>query len=201
MSNFSWSEFLAGGTIVKLIDVASKYYTKRKELKIDLAQNIRDISEIHHIMDTVVLDTFFNRFVIFVGEDSAGILAAGKNLYVTAQYEKIATEEGVEPIIDLIHRWKADTMYYRTFSTMLTSGACINKTSEMDSCKLKDLYDMQGITLSHMYHLMTTKDSSRVFYCLIASTIKEDAPTEDRVLIDSSIDKLREIFERHKKFY
>lgn len=201
MSDFNWSEFLAGGSIVKIIDLAAKYYIKKKEVKIDVAQNIKDIEAIHNIMESVVRDTFFNRFIIFVGEDSAGILAAGKNLYITAQYEKIAHDEGIQPIIELIQRWKADACYYGFFSKMISDGKVVLKTDEMDSCKLKDIYDMQCIKLSKVYHLMTTKDSSKVFYCSIASTVKDTITVEDKVVIDSSIDKLREIFSRHRKFY
>jgi hypothetical protein len=201
MSDFSWSEFLAGGSIVKIIDIAAKYYLKKKEVKVDVAQNIRDIEAVHHIMEKVVAETFFNRFIIFVGEDSAGILAAGKNLYITAQYEKIAHDEGLDPIIDLIQRWKADTCYYGMFSKVLSDGQLLLKTSEMDECKLKDIYQMQNIKLSKVFHLMTTKDSAKVFYCSIASTVKETITVEDKVVIDSSIDKLREIFGRHRKFY
>lgn len=198
---FDWSEFLGGSAITALIQGGWQYMNKRKETKVDLGQNIKDISEIHSIMESVVAETFFNRFIIFVGEDSAGILAAGKNLYVTAQYEKIAQEEGLEPIIDIIHRWKADTAYYKIFSEVLTNGFVRLKTAEMENSKLKDIYTMQNIKLSKVYHLMTTKDHSRVFYCSVASTVKDDTTTEDKVFIESSIDKLRDIFARHRKFY
>lgn len=199
--SFDWSGFLGGSAVTALIQGGWQYLNKRKEAKVDLSQNIKDIAEVHNIMERVVADTFFNRFIIFVAEDSAGILAAGKNLYVTAQYEKVAQEEGIEPIIDIIQRWKADAEYYKIFSEMLTEGKLVLKTADMPPSKLRDIYAMQGIKMSKVYHLMTTKNHSKVFYCSIASTVKDEAPIEDRVYIESAIDKLIGIFARHKKYY
>jgi hypothetical protein len=179
------------------------YWKRKTETKVDLAQNTKDISDVHRIMEHVVNTTFYNRFMVFVGEDSAGVLAAGKNLYVTAQYEKITHDEGVEirPIIDQIQRWKADANYYDMFSKMLSEGSVKVKTHDMSPCRLKDIYLMQGVKSCKIYHLMTTKDHSKVFYCSVASTVREEATDEDRVVIGSAVDKLTNIFNRHKKFY
>ena len=200
--NFSLSEFLAGSAMGIVVKEGISYWKRKTETKIDLAQNTKDISNVHRIMENVVNTTFYNRFMVFVGEDSAGVLAAGKNLYVTAQYEKIYSEDGdIKPIIDTIQRWKADTPYYEMFSKMLADGSVRLKTSEMPQCRLKDIYLMQGVKSCKVYHLMTTNDNSKVFYCSVASTIREEATDEDRVVIGSAIDKLIDIFNRHKKFY
>jgi hypothetical protein len=201
--DFSLSEFLAGSAIGIVVKEGISYWKRKTETKVDLAQNTKDISDVHRIMENVVSNTFYNRFMVFVGEDSAGILAAGKNLYITAQYEKLLQEEGVEikPIIDTIQRWKADTNYYDMFSKMLSEGSVKIKTSDMPPSRLKDIYLMQGVKSCKVYHLMTTKDHSKVFFCSVASTIREEATDEDRVVIGSAIDKLIDIFKRHQKFY
>lgn len=202
MADFSWSEFLAGSAVAKGVDEVLRYYRRKNEIKVDMGQNARDIADVHRIMESVVRETYFDRFILFYAEDSAGVLAAGKNLYVTAQYEKINTEnETLKPIIDDIQRWKADTPYYDIFSEMLTKGTVTIKTKSMPDSKLKDIYITQGVKVAKVYHLMTTKDSSKVFYCSIASTAVEEAKPECRVIINSAVDKLIDIFSRHKRFY
>jgi len=203
MADFSWSEFLAGSAVAKGLDEVIRYYRRKNEAKVDVAANTKDIADVHRIMEQVVRETYFDRFLIFYAEDSAGVLAVGKNLYVTAQYEKInnQADETLSTISDDIQRWKADTNYYDLFSEMLTKGKVIIKTADMPDGKLKDIYITQGVKVSKIYHLMTTKDSAKVFYCSVASTIVDEAQPECRVLIESAVDKLTDIFSRHKKFY
>ncbi len=202
MADFSWSEFLAGSAVAKIIDEIIRYRRRKFEAKIDMGQNAKDIGEVLKIMKYIVAGTMYDRVIIFMGEDSAGILAAGKNLYITAQYEEVdGTNERLHPIIDDIQRWKADPPYYDLYSEMLTKGKVVIKTDAMPQSKLKDIYLTQGVKISKVYHLMTTKDSSKVFYCSIASTATDETSSEDRFLIESSVDKLIEIFRRHKKFY
>lgn len=202
MADFSWSEFLAGSATAAIVKEGISYIRRKTEVKADIAENAKDIAEIHRIMESIVRETFFDRFLIFVGQDSAGVLAAGKNLYVTAQYEKINMEnETLKPIQDDIQRWKSDTHYYDLFSEMLTKGKVAIKTADMPESKLKDIYVTQGVKASKLYHLMTTKDNANVFYCSVASTVVDEAKPEDRFLIDSAVDKLINIFKKHQKFY
>jgi hypothetical protein len=203
--SFDWGEFIGGifggSAVATLVRETFNYIKKKKGNVVDLAENTKDIADIHRIMQNVVDTTFCNRFMVFVGEDSAGILAAGKNLFITAQYEKLAAEENVKPIIDEIQRWKADTPYYDIFSEMLSAGMVKLKTSEMGPSKLRDIYESQGVKMSKVFHLMTTKNHSKVFYCSIASTVREELSADDRVIIYSAVDKLSNIFNKHKKFY
>ena len=201
MSEFSWSEFLAGTATAKAFEEILRYYRRKNEVKVDMAQNARDIAEVHRVMETVVRETMFDRFIIFMGEDSAGVLAAGKNLYITAQYEKLDPDSKLHPIIQDIQRWKADTPYYDIYSEMLTKGCCDILTENMKPGKLKDIYATQGIKMAKVYHLMTTKDCSKVFFLSIASTFVSEASAEDRFQISSAVDRLADIFNRHKKFY
>ena len=202
MTDFSWSEFLAGSAVAKVVEEVVKYRRRKLETKIDMGENARDIADVHRIMESIVRETFFDRFMVFVGEDSAGVLAAGKNLYITAQYEKVSTEnETLSTIAHEIQRWKADTQYYDLFSEMLTKGKVNVKTETMPDSKLKDIYLTQGVKTAKIYHLMTTRDSSKVFFCSIASTVVSEAKADDRFLIDSAVDRLTNIFQKHRKFY
>lgn len=202
MGDFSWSEFLAGSAVAKLVEEIVRYRRRKLETTVNMADNARDIADVHRIMESIVRETHFDRFILFVGQDSAGVLAAGKNLYVTAQYEKISTEnEALKPIQDDIQRWKADSPYYDVFSEMLTKGKTTVKTSTMPDSKLKDIYLAQGVKVAKIYHLMTTRDSSMVFFCSVASTRVEEAKADDRFLIESAVDKLTNIFQKHRKFY
>lgn len=203
MADFSWSEFLAGSGTAVAIKETFGYIKRKTERKVDMAENARDIAEIHRIMEAIVEETSYNRVVVMCGEDSAGILAAGKNLYITAQYEKInkGQDERLEHISDQIQRWKADTPYYDLYSEMLTKGYISIKYENLPPSKLKDIYTAQNIKSARIYHLMTTKDSAKVFYCSIASTLKDEPSASDRVIIDSAIDKLTNIFKKHQKFY
>ena len=203
MGDFSWSEFLAGSAVAKVVEEVVKYRRRKLESTVNMADNARDIADIHRIMESVVEETSYNRFLLCLGEDSAGVLAAGKNLYITAQYEKInRSEDGrLEHISDQIHRWKADVNYYDLYSEILTKGMVQLKYDTMPSSKLKDIYTSQNVKSARVYHLMTTKDSAKVFFCSVASTLKDEPSASDRVIIDSAIDKLTNIFQKHRKFY
>lgn len=203
MTDFSWSEFLAGSAVAKVVEEVVKYRRRKLETTVNMAENARDIADIHRIMESVVEETSYNRFCVFLGEDSAGVLAAGKNLYITAQYEKINRnqDERLEHISDQIQRWKSDTSYYDLYSEMLTKGMVQITYDTMPQSKLKDIYFTQNIKSARVYHLMTTKDSAKVFFCSVASTLKDEPSPSDRVIIDSAVDKLINIFKKHQKFY
>lgn len=203
MGDFSWSEFLAGSAVAKVVEEVVKYRRRKLESTVNMADNARDIADIHRIMESVVEETSYNRFLLCLGEDSAGVLAAGKNLYITAQYEKInrSEDERLEHISDQIQRWKADINYYDLYSEMLTKSKVTVKTETMPESKLKDIYTTQRIKSAKLYHLMTTMDSSKIFFCSIASTRVEEAKADDRFLIDSAVDRLTNIFQKHRKFY
>jgi len=199
---WNWSEFLGGTTIGYIVKEAISYWKKKNELKVNVAQTTRDIVEIFNIMKHCVSETHFNRFMIFVAEDSAGLIAVGKSIYATALYEWLNPEiEDTKSVISEVQRWRADAEYYEMFCQMLTNGSAELVTREMPVCKLKDLYVSCNVKTSKVFHLMTTKDNSKVFYCSVASSTTETSSPSDRLVIDSSVDKLIEIFRRHKKFY
>ena len=75
------------------------------------------------------------------------------------------------------------------------------KYEKLPPSKLKDIYAAQNVKSARVYHLMTTKDSAKVFHCSVASTLKDEPSASDRVIIDSAIDKLTNIFKKHQKFY
>lgn len=200
-NSFSWSELLGGGLTTLLVSKYIDYRRRRKEAKVDMAQNSRDIAEVYRIMRHVTKASFFDRVMVFVGEDSAGILAVGKNLYITCQYEEIDGESTVQEIREDIQRWRADAPYYDIYSEMLMKGVSIVKTEDMPDGKLKNIYKMQGIKSAYLCHLMTTKDHSKVFFCSIASSARDTPTEEDMFIINSSVDRLVEIFARHKKYY
>ena len=47
MTDFSWSEFLAGSAVAKVVEEAYKYRRKKMESKVDMAENARDIADVH----------------------------------------------------------------------------------------------------------------------------------------------------------
>lgn len=199
---FSWSEFLAGSSFAAITQEVIKYYRKKSEAKFNLADNLAEIAQIHHCMEEVVSSTCFERFMIFKGEDSAGVLAAGKKLYISAQYEKLYKEnETLKSISSIIQRWEADHHYYTIFSQMLSGEKVRLKVSEMPECKLKDIYIMQGVKYCEIGHLMTTKDCANVFYYSIAMLARDYATAEDRAIVDGNVSIIKSIFDKHKKFY
>ena len=169
MSNtFSWSEFLAGSGIAALIQAGIKYYQTKAAKKVNLSENTHDIALVHEMMEYVVDHTLFDRFMIFEGEDSAGVLSVGKRLYVTAHYEKFDRfNEKLESIKHLVQRWEADHQYYRMYSEMLGNEKVIIRTKEMPDSKLKNIYLTQDVKYSEIGHLMTTKDNGSVFYYIL----------------------------------
>jgi len=120
---------LAGSATAAIVKEGISYVRRKAEVKINMADNAKDIADVHRIMESIVRETHFDRFLILVGEDSSGVLAAGKNLYVTAQYEKISSEnEALKSIQNDIQRWKSDTPYYEMFSEMIAKGKVSIKT-------------------------------------------------------------------------
>lgn len=200
-SSFSWSEMLGGGLVTLLVTKWLEYRAQKRGAKVDMAQNSKDIAEVYRIMRHTIKASVYERVMVFVGEDSAGILAVGKNLYVTCQYEEIDPDSLIREIREDIQRWRADAEYYEVYSEMLRKGCVEVKTVDLPNSKLKTIYEMQGIKSAFICHLMTTKDHSKVFFCSIATTVRETPSSEDRFIINSSVDRLVEIFNRHKKYY
>lgn len=199
---FNWSEFLAGSGISAIVTEAIKQYRKKKEAKFSLADNVKEITLLHTAMEFVVDHTIFDRFMIFKGEDSAGVLAAGKKLYISAQYEKFYRHnERMQSISSLIQRWEADPEYYRMFASILRGDVYRVKVCDMPDCKLKDIYTSQGVKYSEVGHLMTTADSALVFYYSLASSADDKTTCEDRMIADGHLSVIKNIFEKHKKFY
>ncbi len=199
---FSWSEFLAGSSIAAIVTEAIKYYRKKNEAKFNLVDNMNDITHVHESMEYVVDHTVFDRMMIFCGQDSAGILAAGKKLYISAQYEKFYRHnEKMQSIASMIQRWEADTEYYKMFSRILQGEIYKIKVPDMPDCKLKDIYTSQGVKYSEIGHLMTTNDNSLVFYYSMASSSDDKTNADDRMIADSQLSIIKNVFEKHKKFY
>ena len=199
MSTFDWSEFLAGSSVTALVTEGIRYIKERKEKQIDAASSMRDISQITKIMRETLADTLCDMFMVFVGEDSAGAIVAGKKLFITSIYEEYDRETEIEPIE--ISKWQADSYYYEMFADMLFKGGIELRTSEMPESKLKSIYTTQKVKSSNVYHLATTKNLSKVFFCSIASTVRETLTPEDKARVDSAVDRLRHIFEKYKKFH
>jgi hypothetical protein len=199
MSTFDWSEFLAGSSVTALVTEGIRYLRVKKEKQIDAASSIRDISQITKIMREIVADTFFDRFMVFVGEDSAGAIVAGKKLFISSIYEEYDSEAKIEPIE--IHRWQADSEYYEMFADMLLKGMIEIETEKMPKCKLKTIYESQGVKRSLVFHLATTKGLEKVFFCSIATLRDKEIPSDDKARVDSAVDRLRYIFEKYKKFH
>lgn len=206
--DFSLSEFLSGATALYLTKELVKWYKTFRGKNADLAQNMKDIQEIHDIMEHVIRHTLYDRFVIFMAEDSAGMLTVGKKLFISAQYEKIVEPKDDEydttrfSLLDVIQRWRADEYYYKIFSEMVSNGSVSLCTENMPKSNLKDIYLSQNVKSAEVYHLMTTKGLDKVFYCSIATRQDKVVETaEDRVKVTSAISQLIEIFKRHRKYY
>lgn len=198
---FSLSEFLAGSTALYLVTKLFEWIKQRKLDKLDPAQSMRDIQRIHEIMEEVVKVTNFERMVVFKAEDSAGVIVPGKIMYITALYEKIYHDEDrpVNSIIHRVKRWRSDAQYYQMMADLLTKGSVTITFDEMPPCNLKDLYETDNIVYSQVHHLMTTEDKSKIFYCSVVSKVTKNPHAEDKVLINSAINELVDIFSRHSK--
>ena len=199
---FSWSEFLAGSSVTAITQEAIRYYRKKSEAKFNLSENVADIAQIYTSMEAIVNTTRYERFMIFKGEDSAGILAAGKKLFVSAQYEKLCKDnESLSSIQHLIQRWEADHHYYKLFSDMLSNGVTTVKTEDLPPSKLKTLYMAQGVKYSEVGHLMTTKNNALVFYYSAAVLVGKTPDAEDEAIKDGNVSIIKNIFQKHRKFY
>ena len=199
MSTFDWSEFLAGSSITALVTEGFRYLREKREKQIDAAASIGDIAKITKIMRGVVSDTFYDRFMVFAGKDSAGAIVAGKKLFIDSIYEEHGDEYDAGDLE--IKDWQADSHYYQMFADMLLRGCVELVTSKMPPCKLKSIYEFQGVKRSLVFHLATTKNNAKVFFCSVATTREKEIIAEDKARIDSAIDQLRGIFEKWKKFH
>lgn len=201
---FSLSDVLAGGIGTVLTQELVKFIKSKRNNRNILAETSRDINEIYNIMKHVVKNTCFEMVVIFRGEDSAGVLAAGKNLYITAMYEELSNDKDEQPIdsmLDMIIHWKADHEYYKLFSEMLSNGNVTIITDQMPNSNLKDIYNGNKIRYTKVFHLMTTKSNATVFFCSVATRATINPLPEDRAKLTSAISQLQNIFHKHRKYH
>lgn len=197
--DFSLSEFLAGTAFGELTRAGIKYFQSKTENKLDIAASVRDIAQCHHIMQEVIRQTLFDRFIIFEAEDSAGKIVAGKRIFVTSIYEEYDPESNI-PRVE-IDRWQSDGFYYDVFADMLTNGSKTILYDEMKDSKLKNIYTAQGVKISHVCHLATTDDLAKVFYCSVSSTVRDFSDSNDMAMMQSGVDRLKAIFEKYKNFH
>lgn len=197
--DFSLSEFLAGTAFGELTRAGIRYFQSKTENKLDIAASVRDIAQCHHIMQEVIRQTLFDRFIIFEAEDSAGKIVAGKRVLVTSIYEEYDPESNI-PRVE-IDRWQSDGYYYDVFADMLTKGTKTILFDEMPESKLKNIYMTQGVKISHVCHLATTDNSAKVFYCSVSSTVRDFSDSNDMAMMESGVDRLKAIFEKYKNFH
>lgn len=199
---FSLSEVVASGTTLFLVTKLFEWIKSRKKAKLDPSQSIRDIQQIHTIMEEVVKETSYDRMIVFKAEDSAGIIVPGKVMYITAIYEKIhqTDEHQIGSIIKKIQRWRSDGQYYGMVADILSKGFIELITEQMPICNLKDLYEADKVIFSTVYHLITTDDKSKIFYCSLVNRTSTNPHIEDKVLVNSAINRLVDIFSRHSKY-
>lgn len=199
---FSLSEVVASGTTLFLVTKLFEWIKSRKKAKLDPSQSIRDIQQIHTIMEEIVKETSYDRMVVFKAEDSAGIIVPGKVMYISAIYEKIhqTDEHQIGSIIKKIQRWHSDGQYYGMVADILSKGTVELITEQMPMCNLKDLYEADKVVFSTVYHLITTDDKSKIFYCSVVNRTNKNPHIEDKVLVNSAINRLVDIFSRHSKY-
>lgn len=199
---FSLSEVLAGSTTLFLVTKLFKWIEGWRNSKVDLAQNMRDIQEIHMVMEELVKETSYERITIFYAEDSAGIIAPGKIMYITAIYEKTHQNDDnqIRSIIKSIQRWESDTPYYGMISDVISRGHIELITENMPNSNLKDLYKSDNIKYSNVFHLLTTKNKSKVYYCSVVTRATINPHVDDRVYLTSAISKIKDLFKRNSKY-
>lgn len=81
MGDFSWSEFLAGSAVAKVVEEVVKYRRRKLESTVNMADNARDIADIHRIMESVVEETSYNRFLLCLGKIVQGISCGKEFVY------------------------------------------------------------------------------------------------------------------------
>lgn len=199
---FSLSEFLAGSTALFLVTKFFEWVKHLRNSRVDLAQNMRDIQEIHMVMESLVKETSFERISIFYAEDSAGVIAPGKIMYITAIYEKThQTDDGqIRSIIKQIQRWESDTHYYGMISDVISRGHVELLTANMPDSNLKNLYLSDGIRYSNVFHLLTTKSKAKIYYCSVVTRATINPHLDDKVHLVSAISIIKDIFKRHSKY-
>ena len=117
-------------------------------------------------------------------------------------YEKTHQVED-NPIGSILHkikRWRSDAQYYGMVADVLARGYAYLFTEEMPESNLKDLYNTDKVIYSQVYHLLTTSDKSKIFYCSIVSRVSKKPHAEDKFLVNSAINELVDIFSRHSKY-
>ena len=196
-TKMDWTEFFSGSAAGAIVTEVGRYLREKSKRKVDISQNARDMAEITNSLFPLILEeTLANRVVIYRATNSAGVIAPGKTLKVTAIYED---SREVNRLLEDIQDWKADSHYYQLFSNILTEGCTKIVTSELPvDCKLNTLNKAHLVKYSEIYHLTTTPDNAKVFYISIDSTIVDSFDTQSKYHIEIAINKLRNIFEKHK---
>lgn len=193
-----WTDFLGGGATGALITQLGTIYREWRKGKVDMVKNAQDMAEIHNTLFPMLLEkTSCNRVMIFRATNTAGVIAPGKILKISAVYEDT---RDMSRIIDDIQDWRADAPYYQMFSELVTNGAVKKHTIDLqDDSKLKTIYTAQGVLYNEIYHLTTTPKNDKVFFCSIGTSKVNDFNQADRYYIDIVVNRLQNIFEKHKR--
>ncbi len=193
-----WSEFLGGSATGALITQIGNVIQEWRKNRVNMVQNAQDMAEIHNTLFPMLLEkTHCNRVMIFRATNTAGVIAPGKILKISVVYEDT---RDMSRIIDDIQEWRADAAYYQIFSELVTNGVVRKHTEDLQvDSKLRTIYTAQGLLYNEIYHLTTTPKNDKVFFCSIGSSRVNEFTQGDRYYIDIVVNRLQNIFEKHKR--
>lgn len=179
---------LMGQIISKLMDGNNKETPNIIE-KISLFESN---SETQMIIDRVVAKTNCERFLILKVENGGGKPRVGANLYASVIFESLK-----KPFISVkseYQRLLVDPMYVKMLSDIGLTQHNPLHVNKMKSGILKRLYQSEGVKYSEIHYIGETDTS---FYFASIATSKDDcefSDLNDRVEIEISINKIRNIF-------
>jgi len=199
------NSILTGGVAVALISLVSQllmWYIKDRD-KLDKGvilvgivnnQIFENKIEVQRIIDRVLNNSSADSFLIWKTENGGGKPRLGSHLYASVIYESIKVPM-TNVMVDY-QRLLVDDIYVKMLSDIGPGTPNKLTVNKMKGGILKNIYTVEEIVYSEVHYIGET--SSAFFYLSVASTKEDNTFDEplDRVEIEISISKIRDIFKR-----
>lgn len=187
--------FFTGGAFIKIIDYLKT--RKKKKLQENLVWNMENISELHVIMKELTDSTTVEKFLIFKGSNGGGMPKPGNHFYVSVMHEEHKEKNSYDfrtSYKDLL----CDAGYISMLLEVINQKKLTVKVDELpNNSILRNIYESEKIQSLDLYFIGIINNS--LFFCSVSSLSPNGFETaKDKALIELSVNKIRNIFEKYK---
>lgn len=149
------------------------------------------------VRDLIGPASLVDRVLFLRGRNNGGVPMAGNPYYVEATYEDTAdgTSRGV--LLSKYSDFQADLQYFEMLESLIQTKDRVRlRVSEMPDCKLRRLYESEGVSYSEVYFLWL---SPTYLYFVSVATKRGNSFGKDAAMLyqlERTIEKIRALYQR-----